>query len=103
MHKEICVASKNVTKIVHDAKLAYFSSKIADCTNCKQLFHVIDKLLGKNKSSPLPITISLDCLPGQFSTYFHHKVATLLCILESLTLHPLNHLSETFNVLTVIS
>ena len=46
VHKEIYVASKKtITKIVHDAKLTYFSSKIADCTNCKQLFHVTDKLL----------------------------------------------------------
>ena len=54
VHKEIYVASKEtVTKIVHDAKLAYFSPKIADCTNCKQLFHVTDKLLGRHKSSHL--------------------------------------------------
>ena len=39
VHEEIYVASKKtVTNIIHDAKLAYFSSKIADCTNCKQLF-----------------------------------------------------------------
>ena len=43
----------------------------------KQLFHVTDKLLGRHKSSPLPTTISLDCLPGQFSTYFHDKVAII--------------------------
>ena len=49
VHKEIYVASKNtVTKIIHDAKLAYFSSKIADCTNCKQFFHVTDILLGRH-------------------------------------------------------
>ena len=72
--KEIFVASrKKVTKIVHDAKLAYFSSKIADNTNCKQLFRVTDKLFGRHKSSPLPTTISLDCLPLQFSSYFHDK------------------------------
>ena len=67
VHKEIYVASKEmVTKIVHDAKLAYFSSKIADCANCKQLFLVTDKLLGRHKSSPLPTTISLHCLPDKF-------------------------------------
>ena len=34
VHKEIYVASKKmVTKIVHDAKLAYFSSKIAQTAN----------------------------------------------------------------------
>ena len=49
VHKEIYVVSKKtVTKVVHDAKLAYFSSKIADCTNCKQLFRVTDKLLGRH-------------------------------------------------------
>ena len=31
----------------------------------------------EDKSSPLPTTISLDCLPGQFSTYFHDKVAII--------------------------
>ena len=36
-----------------------------------------DKLLGKHKSSPLPTTISLDCLPGQFSSYSHDKVAII--------------------------
>ena len=78
VHKEIYVVSKKkVSKIVHNAKLAYLNSKIADCTNCKQLFHVTDKLLGRHKSSPLPTTISLDCLPGQFSTYFHDKVAII--------------------------
>ena len=45
VHKDIYVASKKtVTKIDHDSKLSYFSSKIADCTNCKQPFHVTDKL-----------------------------------------------------------
>ena len=51
VHKEIYVASKKtVTKIVHDAQSAYFNSKIADCTNCKQLFYVTDKLLERHKS-----------------------------------------------------
>ena len=40
-------------------------------------FHVTDKLLGRQKSPPLPTTISLDCLPGQFSSYFHDKVAII--------------------------
>ena len=37
VHKEIYVLSKKITKIVHDAKLAYFSSKTADCTIRNQL------------------------------------------------------------------
>ena len=88
-------SKKTVTKIINDAKLAYFSSKIADCTNCKQLFHVTDKLLGRHESSPLPTTISLDCLPDQFSFYFHDKVAISRNQLDCGTSHvpasPYNH------------
>ena len=96
VHIEIYVTSKEtVTKIVHDAKLAYFSSKIADCTNCKQLFHVTDKLLGRHKLLPLPTTISLDCLPDQFSSYLHEKVAIIRNQLDCRTSHapasPYNH------------
>ena len=95
MHKEIYVASKKtVTKIVNDAKLAYFSSKMADCTNCKQLFMSLINL-GRHKSSPLPITISLDCLPDQFPSYFHDKVAIIRKQLDCGTSHapasPYNH------------
>ena len=88
MHKDIYVASKKtVTIIVHDARLAYFSSKIADCTICKQLFHVTDKLLKRHKLSPLPTTISLDCLPDKFSSYFHDKVAIIRNQLDCRTSH----------------
>ena len=92
VHTEIYVASKKtVTKIVHDAKSAYFSSRIADCTNCNQLFHVTDKLLGRHKSSPLPATISLDCLPELFSSYFHDKVAIIDCGTSHPLALPYNH------------
>ena len=96
VHKKFYVTSKKkVTKIIHAAKFAYFSSKIADCTNCKQLFHVTDKLLGRHKSSPLSTTISLDCLPDQFPSYFHDKEAIIRNQLDWGTSHapasPYNH------------
>ena len=86
-------SKKTVTKIVHDAMSAFFSSKVADCTNCKQLFHVPDKLLGRHKLSPLPTTISLDCLPDQFSSYFHDKVAItgINCRTSHVPASPYNH------------
>ena len=90
VHKEIYVASKKtIIKIIHDAKMAYFSSKIADCTNCKQLFHVTDKLLGRHKLSPLSTTISLHCLLDQYSSYFHDKVAIIRNQLDCGTSHAL--------------
>ena len=96
VHKEIYVASKKkVIKIVHNAKLAYFSSKIADCTNCKQLFYVTEKHLEKHKSPPLSTTIFIDYLSGQCSSYFHDKVTIIRNQLEWGTSHalasPYNH------------
>ena len=49
----------------------------------------------EDKSSPLPTTISLDCLPDQFSFYFHDKVAIIRNQLDFGTSHvpasPYNH------------
>ena len=78
-----------VTKIVHNAKSKYFSSKIAICTNCKQLFNVADKLLGRNIALPLPSSVSVECLPKLFSTFFHDKVAKIREHLDSGTTHGL--------------
>ena len=65
----------HVTKIVHNAKSEYFSSKIAKCMNCKQLFNVLDKLLGRNIGLPLSTSVTMGSLPRLFSTFFHDKVA----------------------------
>ena len=84
VHKEIYIEAKmQVTKIVHNAKSEYFSSKIAKCTNCKQLFNVADKLLGRNIALPLPTSVSVECLPKLFSTFFHDKVAKIREHLDS--------------------
>ena len=72
-----------VTKIVHNAKSEYFSSKIAKCTNCKQLINVADKLLGRNIALLLPTSVSVECLPKLFSTFFHDKVAKIREHLDS--------------------
>ena len=72
-----------VTKIVHNAKSEYFSSKIEKCTNGKQLFNVADKPLGRNIALPLPTSISVECLPKLFSTFFHDKVSKIREHLDS--------------------
>ena len=71
-----------VTKIVYNAKSEYFSFKIAKCTNCKQLFNVADTLLGRNIALPLT-SVSVECLPKLFSTFFHDKVAKIREHLDS--------------------
>ena len=74
-----------VTKIVHNAKSEYFSSKISKCTNCKKLFNVADKLLGRNIALPLPTRVSMECLPRLFSTFSDDKVVKIREHLDSET------------------
>ena len=90
VHKEIYKeAKRQVTKIVHNAKSEYFSLKIAGCVNCKQLFNVADKLLGRNIALPLPASVSMECLPRLFSTFFHDKVVKIREHLDGATTHEL--------------
>ena len=47
--KEIYDSTKNtVTTIVHNAKYAYHSAKIAESSNTKQLFRITDKLMARH-------------------------------------------------------
>ena len=78
-----------VTKIARNAKSEYFSLKIAKCVNCKQLFNVADKLLGRNMALPLATSVSMECLPGLFSAFFHDKVVKIREHLDGGTTHEL--------------
>ena len=71
-----------VTKIVQNAKSEYFFSKIAKCMNCKQLFNVADKRLGRNTTLLLPTKVSMECRPMLFAL-FHDKVAKIREHLDS--------------------
>ena len=74
-----------VTKIVHNAKSEYFNSKIAKCTNGKQIFNVVYKLLKINIALPLHTSVSVKCLAKLFSTFFHDKVAKIRKHIDSRT------------------
>ena len=86
VHKQIYQAcKKNVTNIVHAVKSAYFSTKITESTNCKQLFGITDKLLGRKKSTPLPTAIPTNDLPELFAKFFQDKVRAIRNQLDSVT------------------
>ena len=57
--------------------------------NCKQLFNVADKLLGRNIALPLPTSVSMECLPRLFSRFFHDKVVKIREHLDGATTHEL--------------
>ena len=43
---------KAVTTIVHNVKCAYYSAKIAESPNTKQLFRITDKLMARHSGTP---------------------------------------------------
>ena len=73
--KQIYTAAKRaVSKIVHEAKSKYVSSKITESNSSKQLYHVSNKLLSQAKASSLPTVHPSDQLPHVLSEYFLNKV-----------------------------
>ena len=73
-----CLVTKNaVTKNFHSAKCSYYSDKIAESFNTKQLFSITDKLMARNNLTPLPTKHHLNKLPELFSNFFCNKVQTI--------------------------
>ena len=59
--KEIYDSNKKaVTPIVHNAKCAYYSAKIAESSNTKQLFRITDKLMARHSRTPSQQNISMN-------------------------------------------
>ena len=84
--KEIYTAAKRkVTRIVCEAKKAFFTSKVSSCESSKQLFSVCDQLSGRVKTSPLPTIHPIKQLPSMFSDYFVSKVAKIRSDLDQQT------------------
>ena len=73
--KQIYTAAKRaVSKIVHEAKPKYLSSKITESKSSKQLYRVSNKFLGRAEAPPLLTVHPSDQLPDVFSEYFLNKM-----------------------------
>ena len=84
--KEIYDSTKKyVTTIVHNAKCAYDSAKIAENSNTKLLFSINDKLMARHSRTPLQ-TKHLNELPELFSNFFCNKVQAIRNHLDKLML-----------------
>ena len=68
--------------------------------SCKQYiqaaFQHNNSLLGRVKSSPLPSSIPFSELPQRFSDFFHSKVTSIRCNLDSTTVTPPSVLDQPF-------
>jgi hypothetical protein len=74
-YKESC---ENVKKLIQKAKSDYFITQIDDCGgNQKKLFQIVDKLLGRNRSTPLPQFNDARTLAQTFNDFFVSKISTI--------------------------
>ena len=82
--REIFVKERaNVNVCVMRAKQQYYCESIESGSSSKQLFSVMNELLGKPKSTPLPSNISRLDLPQRFCDYFAEKIKRLRDELDS--------------------
>ena len=78
VHKQIYNATKQkVVECVHQAKTAFYSSKVAAASSCKELFKTVTSMLGKTVNVFMPSTHEPSQLPGLFSQFFTDKIETI--------------------------
>ena len=68
---------KKVNRLVSSKKNAYFSSTVINANGSKDLFTVLNGLLGSNSNSPLPTSYDMSELPNTFSSFFTSKIQKL--------------------------
>ena len=86
VHREAYKAEKdNFQTLLDEEKAMYFKTKIEDCEgDQKQLFSLVNNLLGKGKSSALPTHDNLGDLVNSFSDFFQGKIEVIRSNLEEL-------------------
>ena len=66
-----------ITELVPDAKTSFYSAKVAASTSCKELFRLIDNLMGKAKQCPLLSFYPAHQIAQVFSDYFCGKLGSI--------------------------
>ena len=71
--------------LIEKAKTSYFVKKIEDCESDQgKLFQIVDKLLGREKSSSLPEYTTPSVMGGTFNEFFVAKILNLQTDLSKL-------------------
>jgi hypothetical protein len=83
--RELFKVAKNRTQsMIDEAKSLHFREKVSACSDDpKQLFRVVDTLLGNSTESPLPVHDSRVELSNRFSDFFVEKIATIQSAIPS--------------------
>jgi len=75
IHRQIyCQQRQTVINMIHASKLAYYQAKVVEADNQRDLFNVVDTLLHRPKSSPLPAHTSAKQLADEFCHFFNDKI-----------------------------
>lgn len=79
VHRDIYMVRRaEVNDLIEDAKKDHYSSTIAEHKgDSKQLFKVVNKLLGKSNTSPMPSSTSDTELASMFSDFFVQKITKI--------------------------
>ena len=84
VHRQIYRKHSNkLNELISSKKNSYFSSTVLKANSSKDLFSVLNGLLGSNQSSPLPSTHNMADLPDAFSSFFDLKVRKLRANLDT--------------------
>lgn len=77
-HRQIHMEHREkVNKLIECAKRDHFMKVISDCSNARQLFVVVNKLLGRKTAAPLPSEKSSGETADMFSEFFVQKIADI--------------------------
>ena len=81
MYRKSCDQVKNLIK---KAKEEYFVKRIEECQgDQKKLFQIVDKLLGRNKTSPLPHFTDKQIMARIFNEFFVNKISDIQSLLST--------------------
>ena len=78
VHKDIMnTLKRNITQLVVRAKTAFYSTKIAASSTCKELFKLTGNLMGRVTQSPLPSNYPTHQIAQVFSDFFSGKTKAI--------------------------
>ena len=83
----------HVKELIQKSKIKHFQTKIEECEgDQRKLFQIVDKLLGRGKTTSLPTASSSLALAESFNSFFISKIATIRQDLSKLerSTHPLS-------------
>ena len=83
IHLEMFKHQRNhVTKLIQESKTEYFSAKINDAHDQKELFNLTNKLMHKVKCTKLPTHTSDEELANRFADFFTDKISRIRTDIE---------------------